>query len=651
MLGILLMTAAGASPFVYSSTWGVEGDSRGNAIALVDFDLDGETDDLLSGHDWGVSLAVQDNGDWSWSAVGHTPFDVDIVSAADVDDDGDLDVMAMSYHTIYLWLQDSNGAFTRSALTSADLDLESFIVHDVDNDGVVDVVSCKDSSADWWRNENGDGSSWTPISISTEQCREVTVGDVDGDGRDDVILAGDQAAWYSLTSKGTFVEHLVGWGNTHAIVSTDFDNDGDLDIVGVLGENEKLVKWENIDGEGTSWEAHSHQLGDLGLPRFAFCDFDGDGNLDLAAATGDEITVWSNGSWGTTFNTSMRHVHDLETGDIDLDSQPELLAIGEVGLTKYDEPMGAHDETELFVSFPAPWRVGSTDMDGDGDIDFYVSLKDDGVVRWLENRPRKQWTARVFSTEFGVIEIVPSDFDQDGDRDWIGAPGFFGDWVTFFEQRINSLVEERLGDRLSSPYSIALADVDNDGDDDVVVGAWRSLTWMQNGAEWKSHTIDDRLSLIRNTRLEVADFDDNGNIDIAAIWYDKGAWLYFHFDGQPELWDQVKLDHNAEDLALVDVDEDGLLDVVLVSKNKLKWYRNPGSADQEWVATNMGSHKSSDRAGLLVVDSDLDGHSEVLSLSDNELRFWDIASQSNEVIGYVDKESAFGLGDWDNDGV
>ena len=108
---------------------------------------------------------------------------------------------------------------------------------------------------------------------------------------------------------------------------------------------------------------------------------------------------------------------------------------------------------------------------------------------WRVTGPSGEWTARTLRTDAQVEDIVPNDFGQDGDLDWVGSTKYSD--LLLLEQTQNGIfVEQRTGND-DYPNRVAAADMDNDGDENTVVGSWRNLYWMRNGADWLTHRIDD----------------------------------------------------------------------------------------------------------------------------------------------------------------
>src|SRR5690554_3742589 len=70
-----------------------------------------------------------------------------------------------------------------------------------------------------------------------------------------------------------------------AIISGDIDGDGDVDIIATSSEGNKLVWFENLDGQGDFSEPKIISL-EMNYPAsIAVADIDGDGDLDIVAVS------------------------------------------------------------------------------------------------------------------------------------------------------------------------------------------------------------------------------------------------------------------------------------------------------------------------------------------------------------------------------
>ncbi len=281
----------------------------------------------------------------------------------------------------------------------------------------------------------------------------------------------------------------------------DFDNDGDLDIIqssyprydnfGQLISHGSFTLNTN-DGMGNF--ASNTFISNYGTPfgghgRIKVGDFNNDGNLDFVANNAD-----SNLS-GTIL---------VFIGNGDGTFQPAV-------------PYGS--------TLPAVMALG--DMDNDGDID--VVLANGGRVM-LNNGDGSFFTNFVGSDVHTGGSIDLGDFNEDGVLDIVTAEAFayqFHYDHVFLQLGIgdgqgNPGMAENIGIGGLSPSQVSIGDVNNDGHLDIVTLNEESLDVSVvpgNGDGTFGTPVTTRIrsgNEYATQYMAVADFDNDGNLDIAA---------------------------------------------------------------------------------------------------------------------------------------
>src|SRR5690606_27062183 len=133
---------------------------------------------------------------------------------------------------------------------------------------------------------------------TADGARFVTSMDLDEDGDMDVLATASTAdvyVWYENDGNGTFTTHLIdGSGlasEAYGIDAADFDQDGDLDIVGGANASDTVIVYANDGDENFSI------LADLsggpqteGVRAVEAFDLDMDGDMDILVAANDQDT-------------------------------------------------------------------------------------------------------------------------------------------------------------------------------------------------------------------------------------------------------------------------------------------------------------------------------------------------------------------------
>ncbi|MCP4581504.1 MAG: T9SS type A sorting domain-containing protein, partial [candidate division Zixibacteria bacterium] len=169
--------------------------------------------------------------------------------------------------------------------------------------------------------------------------------------------------------------------------------------------------------------------------------------------------------------------------------------------------------------------------------------------------------------------------------------------------------------------TIYAIDIDDDGDTDILGGAWYShevAWWRNDGGDpvvWTKFTIGENYYQCHE--VYAVDFDGDNDIDVlaASTWNNEIAW-WRNDGGDPVVWTKFTICDSCESIRTVyaaDIDGDDDLDVLggCFGANKVIWMRNDGGDPIEWtefdVSTSFaGCHK------VLAHDMDDDGDNDVL---------------------------------------
>ncbi len=339
----------------------------------------------------------------------------------------------------------------------------SIVLVDIDNDGDLDLILT--GSAGGTRNSkvyknNGSGNFIFDANITPAVHQSsIALGDIDNDDDLDLILTG---SWYDGTNThyiariyqnggtGSFTEINPGslFGvRSGSIALGDIDNDGDLDLI-LTGYNiinpRRFAKIYQNDGTGSFTEINPGSLSDLDNTSIALGDIDNDGDLDLiltgfrTSATSPFSKIYQNdgtGSFTEIYPGSLLAVGsgNIALGDIDGDGDLDLILTGGYysGTWQFEARIyqnnGTGSFTEINPGSLSGVRLSSIalgDIDNDGDLDLILTGCNEAI--W--------WNSRIFqnngSGSFIEIEagsltpvrsssIALGDIDNDADLDLI----------------------------------------------------------------------------------------------------------------------------------------------------------------------------------------------------------------------------------------
>ena len=145
----------------------------------------------------------------------------------------------------------------------------------------------------------------------------------------------------------------------------------------------------------------------------------------------------------------------------------------------------------------------------------------------------------MLSNDFrGARQIYAFDLDSDGDLDVLGV-AFYENAVAWWENDgAQHFTMHSIKTAFVGANTVYAGDLDADGDLDVIAGSWHhdvndqdALLWFENDGHgaFAEHVLVDRDS--RNSCLKVADVDEDGDTDILAAVYGSNAILWLENQG------------------------------------------------------------------------------------------------------------------------
>jgi hypothetical protein len=344
----------------------------------------------------------------------------------------------------------------------------------------------------------------------------VRFADMDGDGRLELLAAdmryGMLVGGRPWESEGR-LELLGTIPNPAHFEPFDFDGDGTRDLL--VGDLGSFMPSDHLNG-AVVWmrglKRHEYQPLSLdGWPRVADVqagDFNGDGKADLlVAAFGwrkvGRLVILENRTIDYQQPSFEAHEIDPRSGsihaiptDVNGDGRLDfiaLLAQQYESVIAYVNKGGFAFEPQVIYAAAHP-NSGSSgmqlvDLDRDGDLDVLLThgdTFDDQIVKpyhgilWLENKGSYPYTAHWLADLPGAFRAQAGDLDADGDLDIVAAAFIAGGStvddsdmpaLVWLEQVKPGVFERRtLARRPPRHATLDLADYDEDGDLDIVVG-------------------------------------------------------------------------------------------------------------------------------------------------------------------------------------
>jgi hypothetical protein len=515
------------------------------------------------------------------------------VVVADVNRDGRPDLITANAqsNTVSVLLGNGNGTFQAAQNFATGVGPGSVAVGDFNGDGRLDVVTANYVSGTVSvLLGNGNGTFQAAQNFTTgANPRSLAVADVNGDGHLDLVTASSPSETVSVllgNGNGTFLtaQNFATAGGLRSVAVADVNGDGRPDIVGVTYYNVEVFLG---NGDGTfqapqNFSVNSH-------PAFvAVADVNGDGHPDLVTAEGpyfqgNNVSILL-GNGDGTFKAAENLVvgitpYSIAVADVNGDGRPDLLvAGGYAGQSGMIALLGNGDGTfqasGTYLAGTSPFSVAAADVNGDGRPDILVSDRSSNTVAVLLNNSAPPATgtfkaAKNFTAGVQPLAVAVADVNGDGNPDLVvGTATGMGGIVSVLLGKGNGTFQAAQNfsvDAAGAPYGVAVADVNGDGRLDIISanpGSSGTVSVLLGNGDGTFQAAQNFAVGSESLAVAVADVNGDGKADLIVTGYNAVSVLLGNGNGTFQAAQNFAVGSAPRAVAVADVNGDGRLDII-----------------------------------------------------------------------------------------
>src|ERR1700683_1426778 len=258
-------------------------------------------------------------------------------------------------------------------------------------------------------------------------------------------------------------------------------------------------------------------------------DFNGDGNVDIVTAnTGGTVSILL-GTGAGTFQTHVDYSAGADcgavaVGDFNGDGFLDLVVVNKSANTVTilkGLGNGTFQTEGTYAVGTTPVKVAVADMNHAGNLDLVVADYGSSQISVLLGNGDLTFGPAINTTlSEAPVDVAIGDLDLDGIPDLAVAAqssNYNGDLLSLRGNGDGTFQAPGTYSALYVPYSVALADVNQDGYPDAIVGEDFGVQYFQatTGARFKPGVIISGADYVQSFQL--GDFNGDGFLDVAAI--------------------------------------------------------------------------------------------------------------------------------------
>ena len=330
----------------------------------------------------------------------------------------------------------------------------SYYAHpaDFDGNGTIDILqtSALGTGAMLWLNDGAGEFTYRQQFANTGYGGHTAIGDLNGDGTIDLISTRDpyfEGEGQILLNDGdgffySGQKEIFSATNSTLVRLADFDNDSDLDAFVAYSDTQSMDRIYWNDGTGI-FTPNATVIGGDHSWDAAVVDLNGDDLPEIILARGDEPTqLWVNQGAGNFILHSMPlpNSYAVTVGDVNADLVTDIVLTsgayyivltnrGNLNFEAQYTPnqIASTSNTEIGFGISFPGKMTLIDLNQDGHLDLLAAYSPYLVYQYNDGTGTFIFTG--FEHSKHTTSIATADLDGDGDRDIVlGLNPTWNDW-------------------------------------------------------------------------------------------------------------------------------------------------------------------------------------------------------------------------------
>jgi hypothetical protein len=543
-----------------------------NSMHSLDIDNDGKTEIICSassqtfgtGDFWYIMRYDPTDKTWNqvWTSPKYTNY-INTLEVVDFNNDKNYDILVgLSDGTIEIY----NGV-TKELIKSVkpvNEAINSIVYADADNDSQKDIIiSCPQNTYVL------DATTFAQKFVINKGANSVRVGKLDDSNKNEIVLS--SGTIYKL--EGTTLSTIWTYNTSGEglVEISDIDNDSKQEVV--FAQGWQIINVYDVDTKTTKYSISTDQ----DINSLSLIDVNNDGV--------DEI-VYGDGQWGSVFcynsvtHTKIWEVANPEHGvsainfaDVNNDGKKELIwgagwtSTGSDYLYVYDVAASKLLWRSDDIEGPF-YAIATGDVDGDGKDEIVAvsyeseSGYDSGVILILDAQTNKlKWKSSGSFMDMiwtGTYDVAISDVDNDGNNEIIvAADETYTGKIWIIDGKNHTIKSSHLfsTENIGELHALQVNDIDNDGQKELIVAS-NSTLYVINPTNWSIKWNVAINSTYSTPVIRCADINGDGNKEIIVC---KGT-IQIVNSVDHSYW--TSTESNYTNIDLFDFNNDGIPDIV-----------------------------------------------------------------------------------------